>query len=1336
MFDIPEPRSQTSEPLPQFPLLGGIILLSCKSTRDPINLPISPRLSYATFQFPIWGFVFRMESESPLDYAVFQLSPRRSRCELFVSYDGTTEKIASGLFKPFLNHLKAAKEQVAPSVKSITLEVENRGSSDTWFTKGNLERFVQFVSTPEVLELVNSFDAEVSQLEAARKIYSQGPDEGSVGDGGVTTASDATKKELLRAIDIRLTAVRQDLCTACARASAAGFNPINISELQHFANEFGAHRLSESCFNYMSLYQRRPELFPAKKTGVNDNQAVPSSSAFDSSLSEFKSATMQSVDKPSPTLSSYSNSSRESSIEKEDSKDRSDMDKEKKDNTSITKVESEPPSTRPCPPARQLSVQERISLFENKQQEKSTSGSGSKPVIGKSAELRRLSSDVSSASQMVSEKAVLRRWSGAGDLSIHSGEEKKDADSCTQVPTLNPIKIRTTSIISDDMDRVGLFASMPENKEIDSSQISNVRLENETDPRKKGLKRNHATENVGAQLTVFSGVSEEVCSQSNSTSFSEKFGSDGWKDQSNILTQSKVSSDRTKDFGLNNHRISPAMPGNFEQFDSEALSSCKEEATTSFVAQKAQLVAPPSTLSYDILDCNTYEDTADPEDMGLKKKNVPKSRLKTFQKPAIGRGSTSGSSVVSSVPVVSQNKEGELDQMIATPKWRSSGDIEEARKDYVSAEKQPDRSSIESKGSGSNKMKFQKHSSASNHVRKARVKRDDSGSGSRMPGGAGKTISDNQETFSSISSTSVEQGQRMKQSRGNQELNDELKLKANELEKLFAEHKSSVTRGSKSVKTEERESILASKHSSLDISSPQAASVKMVPESSRPSYKKKSTASPLTQPLENHDFGDTPKGDVYSLGYSDQSRGKFYEKYTQKRDAKLKEEWSSNRAEKEAKLKSLQDSLERSRSEMKSKLAGLNDIQDSNHRAEKLRSFTSRSGVRQLQPIHSFVSDEDEDQAELGQASTPVLAGVSAPRFVKASASGAGRQKLQQENPFTQSVPNFSDFRKDNSKASTAASKGAAHSLNRNYSRSKSSDKDVLSFEEKSRTAQHSRKSQENPLESKDVESAVDEDYDNTDNGRARGSQESVKTADLGCENGDVHGVPSQFIPSSMSEMPATLPSPFRTMLTVLGSPGESPGSWHPHMHNPYSFQHETSDFDASVDSPIGSPAYWNTNDSDAAIMRKKWGATQKRVVSDSSHQPRKDVSKGLKRFLKFGRKNRGADSLNDWVSATTSEGDDDTEEGKDPAGNKSMDDLRKSRMGFLHYHNEDGFSETDSFGDQVHGFPSSSPTPMNFKLREDHLSGSTMKGVTNKRADTSRFLTFALSKRMMPSWN
>lgn len=51
------------------------------------------------------------------------------------------------------------------------------------------------------------------------------------------------RKELLRAIDLRLVTVKQDLSAACARALAAGFTPDNVSELLLFADRFGAHRL-------------------------------------------------------------------------------------------------------------------------------------------------------------------------------------------------------------------------------------------------------------------------------------------------------------------------------------------------------------------------------------------------------------------------------------------------------------------------------------------------------------------------------------------------------------------------------------------------------------------------------------------------------------------------------------------------------------------------------------------------------------------------------------------------------------------------------------------------------------------------------------------------------------------------------------------------------------------------------------------------------------------------------------------------------------------------------------------------------------------------------------
>lgn len=51
------------------------------------------------------------------------------------------------------------------------------------------------------------------------------------------------RKELLRAIDLRLEAIIKDLTTSISHASASGFDPHTVSELQQFAERFGAHHL-------------------------------------------------------------------------------------------------------------------------------------------------------------------------------------------------------------------------------------------------------------------------------------------------------------------------------------------------------------------------------------------------------------------------------------------------------------------------------------------------------------------------------------------------------------------------------------------------------------------------------------------------------------------------------------------------------------------------------------------------------------------------------------------------------------------------------------------------------------------------------------------------------------------------------------------------------------------------------------------------------------------------------------------------------------------------------------------------------------------------------------
>jgi hypothetical protein len=113
-----------------------------------------------------------MKPDTPIDFAIFQLTPTRTRCELLVVCGTESERLAMGLLKPYLEHLKAAEEQVAKGGYSIKLEpppeyIDGIKIEVPWFTKGLMERFVRFVSTPELLERVSIVELELSQIEEA-----------------------------------------------------------------------------------------------------------------------------------------------------------------------------------------------------------------------------------------------------------------------------------------------------------------------------------------------------------------------------------------------------------------------------------------------------------------------------------------------------------------------------------------------------------------------------------------------------------------------------------------------------------------------------------------------------------------------------------------------------------------------------------------------------------------------------------------------------------------------------------------------------------------------------------------------------------------------------------------------------------------------------------------------------------------------------------------------------------------------------------------------------------------------------------------------------------------
>ncbi|KAL0341805.1 UNVERIFIED_CONTAM: COP1-interacting protein 7 [Sesamum calycinum] len=1347
----------------------------------------------------------KMKSDAPLDYAVFQLSPKRSRCELFASSGGSTEKLASGLLKPFVANLKVAEEQVASAAQSVRLEVGRRKNAEAWFTKGTLERFVRFVSTPEVLELVNTFDAEMSQLEAARRIYSQGAGDQlsdlliapGGGGPGVTAADDATKKELLRAIDLRLVAVQQDLTAASARAAAAGFSVDAVSELQIFADRFGAHRLKGAKGKFSSIgivqlccwatiygpfygpqytknrckhwkwrrsaarslwqvhiaVREAADLINQWKSGPED-RAVRSSCGSDMSIDDDppsppprqEGPTCQQPNPAAFTFPLRRTFSRESSVERDDGNKANDAVGEK-DGKDETLTPDQTGSTQASQPARRLSVQDRINLFENKQKE----NSGGKPVVVKSAELRRLPSDVSTMGA-AAEKAVLRRWSGASDMSIDLSAEKKDTQSPLSTPSSSTVS-QENKVLNLNDDTTKSSSVKPDIKVIPSlSRGSDSRL-------KEGSNKS------------------EQCSESS-------------KSNSNLLPGESD--------GLNNQgKLKDSQSGEDLSGAQSQIAGVRDQGS---LLSHVRRIGSKGGGRVDILNQRQVSESWD--------ESVVETSLKSTRKAAGDSGvieGVSGSRIREAFAVRYKGIEG--DSSSAQHEVRYVGETEVVeKKELRTSEKESSGSVSGVEDSGPQRMKFSRQGSAAELSKKAKMQGDSYFSGTSRGPFSGKVIAEAVEGCDSFSTPPPEQGQRMTQPKGNQELNDELKMKANELEKLFAEHKlrvpgdqSNPRRGKSEDSQHELGRGLHYSKPVADVSSQLSDNYKSNEPAGSSKNKSKFISASAMKTIDSKNYGDALSKDFSELSVAESSRGKFYDKYIQKRDAKLREDWSSNRAEKEARLKFMQDSLERSRSEMKAKFSGSADRQDSlssaRRRAERLRSYNSRSIMKREQQYLDFNDSEDDEEAldfveknrplednafdeisfgdgiskgaqgkkllsnnRSSSSSTPRTSAAPAPRSSTKTSTNTGKRRLQPDNPLAQSVPNFSDLRKENTKLSSGGSKTTRSQL-RNYARSKSATEEAtIVKEEKPRRLQAIRKSSVNPRELREMSpldsdgvgltpinlmrkaSVGSEPANNVDENdemasgpdefgitvKDEGEEEfetsnteghkvleevepimslgSEKFVNSGSENGDGTLTFSRVDQALGSQLPSEIPSSFLPVDSTQDWPSESPMSWNSHSQHPFSYSHEMSDVDASVDSPVGSPASWNSHslnqmETDAARMRKKWGTAQKPM------------------------KNRGSESLVDWISATTSEGDDDTEDGRDPA-NRSSEDLRKSRMGFAQAQpSDDSFNESEFFNESVQSSQSSIPAPPgNFKLREDHISGSSIKEIKTVHASLVDF--------------
>ncbi|KAG6393958.1 hypothetical protein SASPL_144534 [Salvia splendens] len=218
-----------------------------------------------------------MDSNAILDYALFQLTPTRTRCDLIVFCGKRSEKLASGLLEPFVAHLQYAKDQIPKGGYSITLRPPRDDAS--WFTKATFQRFVRFVNTPEILERIIRIEREILQIDGSTQ-SSENPTVDEAGhsvegtDGNLKKSTNSSKlsseeedpgaelrghsrARLQHLMDSRKTLLLKEQAMAYARAVVAGYEMEDIDDLICFADTFGASRLREACIDFKELYNRK-----------------------------------------------------------------------------------------------------------------------------------------------------------------------------------------------------------------------------------------------------------------------------------------------------------------------------------------------------------------------------------------------------------------------------------------------------------------------------------------------------------------------------------------------------------------------------------------------------------------------------------------------------------------------------------------------------------------------------------------------------------------------------------------------------------------------------------------------------------------------------------------------------------------------------------------------------------------------------------------------------------------------------------------------------------------------------------------------------------------------
>ncbi|CAM8964581.1 unnamed protein product [Rhodiola kirilowii] len=195
-----------------------------------------------------------MDDNALLKYVRFQILPSQNRYKTFASNGNKDELLFEGVLEQLTQHLPQVKDfYLGGSEANVKLQWPTNSGAAAWFSKSTLRRFLNIAVSRELFNEIEAFEDEMSQLEKARKfhisLYSQSESEVE------TISSDPSKNELLRAMDSRLKALREELATVLEQAAGSFCSSKDVSHMVNCSHALSAMVLKKYLIKFSELNQ-------------------------------------------------------------------------------------------------------------------------------------------------------------------------------------------------------------------------------------------------------------------------------------------------------------------------------------------------------------------------------------------------------------------------------------------------------------------------------------------------------------------------------------------------------------------------------------------------------------------------------------------------------------------------------------------------------------------------------------------------------------------------------------------------------------------------------------------------------------------------------------------------------------------------------------------------------------------------------------------------------------------------------------------------------------------------------------------------------------------------